>query len=184
MLTFLELYRTASRKDADTPSHQPCGVYSPMPLLNRQTQNMASRLMSASFLQLPWAAGVYKPYGASAQGRGRRDPHAEVCRDATRRAGRRVLPRFSQKRVLPPAPRKENDTHRDKNTPSPLLFFLLPSVAARLPPIGTRVRPHPPPGPPPRAAMDGLHGTDACFSPASAISPQVVRPPGPPDVGR
>ncbi|AQK86783.1 KH domain-containing protein SPIN1 [Zea mays] len=30
--------------------------------------------------------------------------------------------------------------------------------------------------------MDGLHGTDACFSPARAISPQ-VRPPGPPDVG-
>ncbi|GJM88901.1 hypothetical protein PR202_ga05483 [Eleusine coracana subsp. coracana] len=30
--------------------------------------------------------------------------------------------------------------------------------------------------------MDGLHGTDACFSPGQAMSPQ-VRPPGPPDIG-
>jgi hypothetical protein len=64
-----------------------------------------------------------------------------------RRAGRRVLPRFSQKRALPPAPRKENDTRRDRNTQThplhPPLLFLLPVAAS---PDWHPGRAHHPPG--------------------------------------
>jgi hypothetical protein len=114
-------------------------------------------------------------------GQERPPPREGGCRDATRRARRRVLPRFSQKRVLPPH-REKKTRHRDKNTP-PLSILSSSSSSPRSGSPPDWQPGGPIPTQPPRAAMDGLHGTDACFSPARAMSPQ-VRPPGPPDVGR
>ncbi|XP_062180183.1 KH domain-containing protein SPIN1-like isoform X2 [Phragmites australis] len=70
-----------------------------------------------------------------------------------------------------PPHREKKTIHGDKNTHPPPP----PVRLSRLAPG----RPHP--TRPPCAAMDGLDGTDACFSPGRAMSPQ-VRLPGPPDI--
>ena len=91
-----------------------------------------------------------------------------------RRQGRQGFAEIFLKKGIATVPRKEKREYEAKkhtNTSSPRLIFLPVHDWSRL-------------GAGRHAAMDGLHGPDACFSPGRAMSPQVRQPPaGPPDIG-